>query len=775
MISARTLQTTQRLQWRSDVSPEWYRIDPVLAEGEPGYELDTGYWKVGDGVLSYSQLPYMNDRGPEGPEGPVGPQGVPGPAGDPGATGATGATGPQGSTGAPNVLTIGTVAEGAAASASITGTTPSQVLNLVLPKGSDGAVGPAGPQGIQGPTGLTGATGATGPVGPAGPTGPQGPKGDAAGINLKGYATQWPPAASPTVNDLYILPDPLPSGTPAGFNPGDGAHWSGLAWHNTGPIRGPQGPQGAAGATGATGAKGDPGAVGPAGPQGVAGPAGSTGPAGPQGPAGVPNVLSVGSVTTVAPDGAPVVTITGNSPSQQIDFGIPAPYVPSLTIGSVTTGPTAAASITGTSPAWVLNLVLPQGSGGETHTTTFTQNPADAISWDGGSVTFTALAASTDSPILYKWQWLNVGQWQDIAGATSSTYTLTVATADDGKQYRCLATTPNTTAASTVATLTVGSKPAPGTNWTGSHNAWFSGPVSYLGGTTMFCFPAITRDGKDWSNVAPPGGISSQTPLWGNGFYATGRGISTLGDSWSATAPLGSTGVASTFAYGTQGNRYLGVYPTVPFSRPGDPIPTTTYDLYETQDGYTFSVLPIASQPIADPQVFLKYLKIVGMGGLWIGTCYSPADGAERFIYSTNGTTWAFTTSGDTLPVNSVADIGKVRFAVHPQSPFEAVAIKPGLYAWSTTNGISWTRNLLPTSAQWSAVHCGDDGAGNRVYMAVASQSRVVITSTDGSTWVESGTLPEAGDWDSVCYFKGRWYAHKVRKAGESYSMAISG
>lgn len=49
-------------------------------------------------------------------------------------------------------LSVGSVSQGVAA-ASITGTFPSQVLNLTLPKGD---------------TGATGATGATGPQGPSG-------------------------------------------------------------------------------------------------------------------------------------------------------------------------------------------------------------------------------------------------------------------------------------------------------------------------------------------------------------------------------------------------------------------------------------------------------------------------------------------------------------------------------------------------------------------------------------------------------------------------------
>lgn len=92
----------------------------------------------------------------EGIQGIQGIQGIEGPAGPTGSTGATGATGPA------NTLSIGTVTSDSVASATITGSSPNQILNLVLPKGDQGI------QGIQGPTGNTGATGNTGPTGPSG-------------------------------------------------------------------------------------------------------------------------------------------------------------------------------------------------------------------------------------------------------------------------------------------------------------------------------------------------------------------------------------------------------------------------------------------------------------------------------------------------------------------------------------------------------------------------------------------------------------------------------
>lgn len=51
----------------------------------------------------------------------------------------------RGATGPPNTLTIGTVVDGGEADATITGDAPNQVLNLVLPEGPRG---PQGPQGV---------------------------------------------------------------------------------------------------------------------------------------------------------------------------------------------------------------------------------------------------------------------------------------------------------------------------------------------------------------------------------------------------------------------------------------------------------------------------------------------------------------------------------------------------------------------------------------------------------------------------------------------------
>ena len=136
---------------RRATEAQWFRTNPILAEGEVGVTLDTNRMKIGNGLSRWNSLPYVMadaaEPGPEGPPGPAGPQGIQGEPGPAGADGATGPAGPQGIQGEPG------------------------------PAGADGATGPAGPQGIQGEPGPAGADGATGPAGPQGIQGEPGPAG----------------------------------------------------------------------------------------------------------------------------------------------------------------------------------------------------------------------------------------------------------------------------------------------------------------------------------------------------------------------------------------------------------------------------------------------------------------------------------------------------------------------------------------------------------------------------------------------------------------------
>lgn len=48
------------IQLRRDLAANWAAVNPILAQGEAGYELDTGNLKVGDGVLAWNALPYFS-------------------------------------------------------------------------------------------------------------------------------------------------------------------------------------------------------------------------------------------------------------------------------------------------------------------------------------------------------------------------------------------------------------------------------------------------------------------------------------------------------------------------------------------------------------------------------------------------------------------------------------------------------------------------------------------------------------------------------------------
>ena len=51
-------------RFQRGVSYRWTQANPVLGSGEPGVEVDTGKFKMGDGQTSWAALPYfVNEDG----------------------------------------------------------------------------------------------------------------------------------------------------------------------------------------------------------------------------------------------------------------------------------------------------------------------------------------------------------------------------------------------------------------------------------------------------------------------------------------------------------------------------------------------------------------------------------------------------------------------------------------------------------------------------------------------------------------------------------------
>ena len=50
-------------QVRHDTAANWAAENPVLAEGEPGFETDTGKLKMGDGATAWNSLDFISGSG----------------------------------------------------------------------------------------------------------------------------------------------------------------------------------------------------------------------------------------------------------------------------------------------------------------------------------------------------------------------------------------------------------------------------------------------------------------------------------------------------------------------------------------------------------------------------------------------------------------------------------------------------------------------------------------------------------------------------------------
>ena len=51
------------IKFKRGQSSSWVSQNPVLQPGEPGYELDTGRVKIGNGVDAWLDLPYVGEDG----------------------------------------------------------------------------------------------------------------------------------------------------------------------------------------------------------------------------------------------------------------------------------------------------------------------------------------------------------------------------------------------------------------------------------------------------------------------------------------------------------------------------------------------------------------------------------------------------------------------------------------------------------------------------------------------------------------------------------------
>ena len=142
-----------KIQLRRDTAAAWAAANPILSQGEAGYDITNKTLKIGDGLTAWNALQGITGSGGSGTQGIQGIQGVQGIQGTQGGLGIQGLQGLQG--------TIGTT--GAQGAQGIIGSNGTQ--------GTQGLQGPAGIDGSQGIQGSTGTQGTQGLQGPAGGTG----------------------------------------------------------------------------------------------------------------------------------------------------------------------------------------------------------------------------------------------------------------------------------------------------------------------------------------------------------------------------------------------------------------------------------------------------------------------------------------------------------------------------------------------------------------------------------------------------------------------------
>jgi hypothetical protein len=143
-----------------------------------------------------------------------------------------------------------------------------------------------------------------------------------------------------------------------------------------------------------------------------------------------------------------------------------------------------------------------------------TANPVSQTACSGATVTFTAAATSNAGDHTVQWQISGDGgtTWNDISGATSTSYSFVASNADNGKQYRAVFTDACGSTNTSAALLTVDSLPAVTTDPVsqtvcGGANATFTAAATSNAGDQTVQWQVSTNGGATWTNI--PGATST--------------------------------------------------------------------------------------------------------------------------------------------------------------------------------------------------------------------------------------------------------------------------
>jgi autotransporter-associated beta strand protein len=174
-----------------------------------------------------------------------------------------------------------------------------------------------------------------------------------------------------------------------------------------------------------------------------------------------------------------------------------------------------------------------------------TTQPTSSTVLAGDTATFTAAASGTPTPTV-QWQIRTNGgaSWNDISGATSTTYSFTTVSGDNGNQYRAVFT--NTVGAATTdpATLTVNYAPSvtqnPSSSTVNSGSTASFTAAATGNPTSTIQWQVSTNGGASWSNIsgATSTTYSFTTVSGDNGNQYRAVFTNTVGSATSSAAVL---------------------------------------------------------------------------------------------------------------------------------------------------------------------------------------------------------------------------------------------
>ena len=345
-----------RIQIRRDTSSTWAVNNPILLEGEFGYETNTSLMKIGDGTTPWNDLEYWNPFGYTNAS--IYKDGIEILAGVTGfnftGSGITGITGSDGF--ATVTISGGTGGGGSAINSYFTGaqvgvgitglnftgsgvsavTDSSGYTTVTITGGAgSGSAGTSGTSGVSGSSGTSGVTGSSGTSGVNGSSGTSGANGSSGTSGTAGSSgtsgesgssgTSGTSGSSGSAGTSGVNGSSGTSGTAGSSGTSGTSGSSGTA--GTSGSSGTSGTSGSSGSAGTSGVNGSSGTSGTSGSTGTSGTSGSSGTSGTSGTSGSAGTSGVnGSSGTSGVNGSSGTSGTSGSSGSAGTSGVSASY-----------------------------------------------------------------------------------------------------------------------------------------------------------------------------------------------------------------------------------------------------------------------------------------------------------------------------------------------------------------------------------------------------------------------------------------------------------------